>query len=99
MIAPAGGEVRTHGGVVEVEVVLGAADEIGTLVGEVVDVTEAELEGVAVAVFRQEQPLEILEDRAEHAVAQAGRVTESVSVVYVEQKGAASAEEAIIARY
>ena len=134
IMAPAGGDVRTHGGVVALDVVLeaeeddelvvvggavvedvvevvlggtdelvevedGAADDVDMLAEEVVEVTETGLEVVEVAIFKQEHPLEIFEGNAEHAVAHVGRVIESVAVVYVEQNGAASEDEASIALY
>lgn len=69
----------------------GLDDTIELLLDELVDTTDEELElleddeddreVVETAVLIQEQPLEILEGRAEQAVAHAGRVTEAVAVV------------------
>jgi hypothetical protein len=69
------------------------------LVGE--GVVEVVVVGVAVAVgvLRQEHPLDNLDARPEQAVAHAGRVGDAVAVVYVEQKGAASVDDLIIARW
>jgi hypothetical protein len=54
---------------------------------------------VAVAVFTQEHPLDILDGRPEHAVAHAGSVGKIVAVVYIEQSEATAAEDRIIIRY
>jgi hypothetical protein len=80
-------------------VIVGAGDDV-----EVVDVTalledglNGLLEVVEVAVLMQEQPLEILDGRFEQAEAHLGKASEVVARVYVEQNGAATADEPIIA--
>jgi hypothetical protein len=120
MIAPAGADVFTHGGAEEVvveetllkdelelEVVVGAEEEVEVvegaalltvlevLVGVGVGVVELEdVEVVEAAVLMQEQPLEIFEAILEQADAQVGSATEVVARVYVEQNGAATADDA-----
>jgi hypothetical protein len=120
MMAPAGAEFFTHGGddkVVEeitvlddeLEVFVGAADDVeivegaallgrlDVLVGDGVEeiTTEDDVEVIEAAVLMQEQALEIFEGKLEQAGTQVGSATELVAKVYVEQNGAAIAEEPI----
>jgi hypothetical protein len=94
IIAPDAGVVRTYGGSVEVadvvdeelDDVVDVDEALEVLVEELVEelvetIDEEDVEVVDVAVLKHEQPLEILEGKPEHAVAQAGRVAEAVAVV------------------
>jgi hypothetical protein len=81
----------------EAEVVEGAAllTVLEVLVGVGVGVVELEdVEVVEAAVLMQEQPLDIFEAIPEQADAQVGSATEVVARVYVEQNGAATADDA-----
>jgi hypothetical protein len=78
------------------EVVLSVVLEEVVVMAEVVVLDISTL--VELAVPMQEHPLEILEDRPEHAVAHAGRVAEVVAVVYVEQNEVTAAKDRIITR-
>jgi hypothetical protein len=59
---------------------VGAIEEAVEVINEAEVLLEMEL-AVAVAVLRQEQPLEILDGIPRQAVAQAGRVADVVAVV------------------
>ena len=112
MIAPDGAVVFTHGGAEEAveDTTLDELDEeLGVIVGaeddiEVVDVTTLFEDGlnelvevVDATVLMQEQPLEIFDGRLEQAEAHLGKASEVVARVYVEQNGAATADEPVIA--